>query len=86
MDESSEGKNKTNQRAIMLKGGFLTANEASRRIGINAATVYRMVSNGKVEISKAGSLIYIKASSRAEHYKEAPPIVKRIMAGVEVQE
>lgn len=80
------GSNKTNQREIMLKGGYLTANEAARRIGINAATVYRMVSSGKVEISMAGSLIYIKASSLAEHYKEAPPIVERIMEGVEVRE
>jgi len=71
------------QREIMLKGGYLTANEAAKRVGVNAATVYRMIAGGKVETSRAGQLIYIKAASLAAHYKEAPPIFERIMAGVD---
>ena len=71
------------QREFMLRDGYLTANEAAKRVGVNAATIYRMISSGKVKTAQAGSLTYIVAASLAEHYREAPPIFRRIMEGVE---
>jgi excisionase family DNA binding protein len=71
------------QRDIMLRGGWLSASEAARRIGVDKATIYRMVADGKVEAKKSGQLLYLTALSLAEHYKEAPPLFDRIMAGVE---
>jgi excisionase family DNA binding protein len=73
------------QREIMLKGGWLTANEAAKRVGVNPATIYRMISSGKVETGRAGQLLFVKAISLAEHYREAPPIFDRIMEGVETK-
>ena len=71
------------QREIMLRGGYLTANEAAKRVGVNAATIYRMIAGGKLQTAKAGQLTFILAESLAEHYREAPPIYARIMAGVD---
>lgn len=81
-DTNSSPKAET-QRALMLRNGYLTANESADRVGVNVATVYRMISSEKVKTCKAGKLTYIYALSLAEHYKEAPPIYARIMKGID---
>lgn len=70
------------QRQIMREGGYLTVTEAAKRTGVNAATIYRMITAKKLTTAKTGQMVYVLAQSLADHYREAAPIYDRIMAGV----
>lgn len=67
---------------IMREGGFIKVADAAERIGVYPTTIYRLIAKGKVETGHAGHVLYVKARSLAEHYREAPPIYRRILAGV----
>ena len=66
------------QAQIMEADGFLKACTAAELVGVNIATVYRMVEDGRVKGSRIGRAWYVDGRSLALHYVEAPPIFDRI--------
>lgn len=71
-------KKETRFREIMRVDGWVTVAEAAWLAGVHAATIYRLLDDGKLEESKHGRFRFVSRASLAAFY-DAPPIAKRIL-------
>jgi excisionase family DNA binding protein len=67
---------------IMMERGYISANEVARRVGVNKATVYRMIHSGRVGVLRHGAMFFVDARQLAEQYQDVPPIYDSILAGI----
>ncbi len=76
------------QEEIMQAAGYVTASAAAEAIGVdNIGTVHRMITSKRLRGARADSHWYVSVKSLLTAYKDARPILKRILAlGVEPQD